>query len=227
MRGEGCIDECFSGYCIFWGASPVGRGIHAVPCRERPGMLRLSRIIVSLLLILGIWHLGGGLYIHAKAMLAQVLLHKAWDKTLQGESHVRPWPWADTWPVARIRVPGLLVDQLVLAGASGRSLAFGPGHVDGSAAPGSDGNTVISGHRDTHFSWLARVKIGDEIILEMPDGEQRNYQVMQRSIHHESETGLLDQGGFPLLRLITCYPFDAIMPGGSLRFVLTASASTS
>ncbi len=188
---------------------------------------KLPRILASLLLILGIWQLGGGLYIHAKAVVAQMLLQQAWDRTLEGEARARPWPWADTWPVARIRVPRLQVDQLVLAGASGRSLAFGPGHVDGTAAPGSDGNLVISGHRDTHFSWLARVKDGDEIILELPDGGRRNYQVVAQSIHHESATGLLEQSGFPMLRLITCYPFDAIMPGGPLRFVVTARTLTS
>ncbi len=187
---------------------------------------KLPGILASLLLILGIWQLGGGLYIHAKAVVAQMLLQQAWDRTLQGEARARPWPWADTWPVARIRVPGLQVDQLVLAGASGRSLAFGPGHVDGTAAPGSDGNLVISGHRDTHFSWLARVKDGDEIILELADGGQRNYQVVEQSIHHESETGLLEQSAFPMLRLITCYPFDAIFPGGPLRFVVTARTLT-
>ena len=188
---------------------------------------KLPRILAGLFLILGVWQLGGGLYIHAKAIVAQILLQQAWDRTLQGESRVRPWSWADTWPVARIRVSRLKVDQLVLSGASGRSLAFGPGHVDGTASPASDGNLVISGHRDTHFSWLARVKAGDEIILELPDGGQRNYQVVQQSIHHESETGLLEQSGFPMLRLITCYPFGAIIPGGPLRFVVTATTSTS
>ncbi len=188
----------------------------------KPRAVRSDRVIIILLLLLGIWQVGGGLYIHAKAALAQVLLRQAWDRALQGESQARPWPWADTWPMARIMVPGLAVDQLVLAGASGRSLAFGPGHVDGTARPGTGGNQVISGHRDTHFKWLARLRDGDEIVLESTDGEQRNYQVVQRSIHHESETGLLVQGGHPVLRLITCYPFDAIVPGGPLRFVVTA-----
>lgn len=187
---------------------------------------RWPGILAVLLLLLGVWQLGGGLYIHSKAMVAQVLLQQAWDRTLQGESQARPWPWADTWPVARIKVPGLAVDQLVLAGANGRSLAFGPGHVDGTAVPGSDGNLVISGHRDTHFSWLAKAQDGDEIIVELPEGEQRNYRVMQRSIHHESETGLLEPGVASMLRLITCYPFDAIMPGGPLRFVVTAIPSS-
>ena len=210
---------------MFGGSSQL-EGIDRDTARgSRPGSERIGRVIVGLLLAFGIWHLGGGLYIHAKAQLAQVLLQQAWDRTLRGETRVRPWPWADTWPVARIRVPGLAVDQLVLAGASGRSLAFGPGHVDGTAAPGRGGNLVISGHRDTHFSWLARVAAGDEVVLDLPDGGQKNYRVTGRSVHHETETGLLGQGGTPMLTLITCYPFDAFIPGGPLRFVVTATTS--
>jgi len=206
-------------------SSPLDRIDTVAAASSKPWAGKLSRMIAGLLLVLGIWHLGGGLYIHAKALLAQVLLQQAWDRTLQGETQVRPWPWADTWPVARIRAPRLAVDQLVLAGASGRSLAFGPGQLDGTAVPGSEGNLVISGHRDTHFSWLARIAPGEEIILELPDGGRINYRVARRSIHHESATGLLGQGGFPMLTLITCYPFDAIMPGGPLRFVVTATTS--
>ena len=63
-------------------------------------------------------------------------------------------PGADMRPLARLRQPRLDVTQVVLDGASGRVLAFGPGHVTGSALPGVNGNIVISGHRDTHFRWL-------------------------------------------------------------------------
>ncbi len=187
---------------------------------------RWSKVLALLLLLSGIWYLGGAVAIHAKAILAQVLLQQAWDTTLKGGEQIKPWPWADTWPVARIRVSRLGVDQLVLAGASGRTLAFGPGQVDGTSLSGRQNNRVISGHRDTHFSWLAEVQDGDEIMLELPDGGQRNYQVVQRSIHHESETELLLDQGVPLLRLITCYPFDAIIPGGPLRFVVTGRLQT-
>jgi len=182
-------------------------------------------VLVACLLCFGFWQLGQGAYIPAKAWLAQELMQRAWIRGTQGVDQPVPWPWADTWPVARIRAPRLAVDQLVLAGASGRSLAFGPGQLDGTAVPGSEGNLVISGHRDTHFSWLARIAPGEEIILELPDGGRINYRVARRSIHHESATGLLGQGGFPMLTLITCYPFDAIMPGGPLRFVVTATTS--
>ena len=79
--------------------------------------------------------------IYLKAELAQyLLLEKAWTRTLQGENQVKPWPWADTWPVARLQLPKYGIDLIVLSGASGRTLAFGPGHVSTSAQPGTKGD---------------------------------------------------------------------------------------
>ena len=51
--------------------------------------------------------------INAKAARVQVLLEDAWERTRKGEAKVRPWPWADTWPVARLRVPRLDVSVIV------------------------------------------------------------------------------------------------------------------
>ena len=35
---------------------------------------------------------------------------------------------------------------------------------------------------------------------------------------------LAPDDGRPLLSLVTCYPFDAVAPGGPLRYVVTAAA---
>ena len=86
------------------------------------------RLLLVGLVIAGSWQVMQGLYIHAKAMLAQELLEYAWKQTQQGESRATPWPWADTWPVARLSVPSQNISLIVLAGDSGRTLAFGPGH---------------------------------------------------------------------------------------------------
>ena len=74
--------------------------------------------LALLLLALGLWQLGGAAVIHGKAWLAQRLLERAWAVTLAGGGPVKPWPWADTWPVARLKVPALDVDLFVLAGAA-------------------------------------------------------------------------------------------------------------
>ena len=98
------------------------------------GTTRRARWLLAvavLALTLGAWQFGRGLYIHAKAELAQVLLSRAWERALAGERQAKPWPWADTWPVARLRVPVLNVDLFILAGSNGRAIAFeiGRAHV--------------------------------------------------------------------------------------------------
>ena len=173
------------------------------------------------LLLAGVWLLGQGGYIQVKAWLAQYLLQQAWKETLDGGNRIRPWSWADTWPVARIQVDRLGVDQIVLAGASGRSLAFGPGHISGTAAPGAGGNSAISGHRDTHFRFLGELQDGDEIRLILPAGTEARYLVYQRGVYERDDVWLLGRGERGLT-LVTCYPFDALVPGGAERFVVSA-----
>jgi sortase A len=170
----------------------------------------------------GAWQLGEGAWLEAKARLAQLLLQQAWSQTLDGEQQVRPWPWADTWPVARMQVQRLGVDQIVLSDASGRSMAFGPGHVTGTGRPGSGGNSAISGHRDTHFRFLQRLTAGDHLDLTLKDGKKRSYRITGAAVHHKDETWLLHETGDERLTLITCYPFDAIVPGGPMRYVVQA-----
>ena len=180
------------------------------------------RHLTWLAFLTGVFCLAYAGYIPAKAWLAQRLLEHAWERRLAGESRVRPWPWADTQPLARLSQPRLGVDQIVLAGASGRVLAFGPGHVTGSTRPGEIGNVVLSGHRDTHFRWLDHLLPGDELILQVVDGRQRRYRIGKIAVHHESEVELLDAYAGDQLRLLTCYPFDALDPGTAERFVITA-----
>ena len=66
---------------------------------------RVITLLVVTLVLLGLWQIGSGAWIYVKAQLAQVLLQRAWAGTLAGQRDVKPWPWADTWPVARLVVP--------------------------------------------------------------------------------------------------------------------------
>ncbi len=178
--------------------------------------------LLIVLPLCGMWQIGSASYIHAKAILAQVLLETAWDKTVHGQQEVKPWPWADTWPISRLDVPGLGVDRIVLAGASGSSLAFGPGHLFGSSLPGQKGNTVIAGHRDTHFRFLKDIQRGEIIRLQSLTGETIKYEVSETIIVDEKQAEYLANTSENTLTLITCYPFDAIRPGGPLRYLVIA-----
>jgi sortase A len=178
--------------------------------------------IAGLLALAGLWQIGEGAYIHAKAQFAQYLMRKSWDKTLAGAKEVKPWPWADTWPVARLEVPRLGVDQFALAGASGRTLAFGPGHLTGSPLPGDSGNTVFSGHRDTHFKFLKHLQLGDEIVITAASGMQYRYEVADTTIVNHQDTRITMSTENRQLTLITCYPFRSLMPNGDKRYVVIA-----
>ncbi len=180
------------------------------------------KVLLLLLPLCGMWQIGSASYIHAKAILAQVLLETAWDETRNGQLGVKPWPWADTWPICRLTVPRLGIDRIVLAGASGSSLAFGPGHLFGSSSPGQQGNTVIAGHRDTHFRFLKAIQQGEIIHLQTVTGDTLQYEVIETKVVHKREAEYLVSTQEDKLTLITCYPFDAIRPGGPLRYLVIA-----
>ena len=185
---------------------------------------RGRRAIIWCLLLVAAHQLGGAAVIKAKAWLAPILIQQAWEQTLlSGGEAVKPWPWADTWPVARLWVPALAVERLVLAGDSGNALAFGPGHARASAALGSPGLAVIGGHRDTHFAFLSNIEPGHRIQLELPGGERRHYRVRASRIVDASAESLSHSGVSERLLLVTCYPFDALRAGGPLRYVVSAA----
>ncbi|MCK5499401.1 MAG: class D sortase, partial [Gammaproteobacteria bacterium] len=109
---------------------------------------------------------------------------------------------------------------------SGSSLAFGPGHLFGSPLPGQQGNTVIAGHRDTHFRFLKEIRHGELINMQMLTGDTIQYEVIETMIVNEKEIEYLVSTSENTLTLITCYPFDAIRPGGPLRYLVISKQHT-
>ena len=164
-------------------------------------------------------------YLHAKAWLAQQLLRDAWEATQANGVEYKPWPWADTHPVARLQVPAHGIDQIVLAGDAGRTLAFGPGWAESTATPGAHGTAVISGHRDTHFAFLRDLAAGDRITLQGAQASA-HYRVIDTRIA-DATRETLRVGDDDSLLLVTCWPFDAVVPGGPLRYVVRAARTDS
>ena len=172
------------------------------------------RFILPLLLaIIGLILFGQGAYIHAKALAAQVLLERAFEKTIATGHETKPWPWADTWPVARIEVKRLHARAIALAGSSGQALAFGPGHVERTPDAGERGVAVYSAHRDTHFAFLKSVITGDEIEVTRSDGKRFRYRVDATSIVRFDASGIDPLADGYHLVLSTCWPFEALTPG--------------
>ncbi len=183
----------------------------------------MRRRLSLLLCAVGVVLCSSGGRIYLKAALAQVLLRGAWLEVRAGRTEARPWPWADTWPVARLRSPAHDVDLIVLAGATGSTTAFAPGHITGTSEPGQVGNVGIAAHRDTHFAFLEQLSAGERLWLELPDGRKRQFAVARLSVVHESDTSSLGGSG-DLLTLVTCFPFRAPLPGGPLRYIVQANA---
>lgn len=158
--------------------------------------------------------------IPAKAALAQILLERAWTQTLAEGGRHRPWPGAEHWPVARLYFPSLEESHIVLEGDGGHALAFAPGRNLRSGMPGEARTTLISAHRDTHFRRLGALSAGDAIVVETANGSLR-YRVTDTRVVDSRHTRARIRE-VPELLLVTCWPFDAVDPGGPQRFVLSA-----
>ena len=174
------------------------------------------------ILFLGLAEFGYGFWIPAKAWLSQYLLQHAWEQGYGQRQQVKPWPWADTWPVFKLTHVASQKSALVLHGDSGQALAFGPGLDAQSHSPGVAGNTIISAHRDTHFSFLSAVKIGQKLVLEDTLGNDYDYKVVALDIVDSRSALLLLNTQEDLLTLVTCYPFNQITAGGPMRYLVTA-----
>jgi sortase A len=177
----------------------------------------------------GVICLAAGAWIPIKAWAAQLLIDAAWRREHTQSQIAVPWPWADTRPVAKLTVgEGRAATTLfVLEGSSGRNLAFGPVHDAASVAPGAIGNSVIEGHRDTHFKILRASKPGDRVTVEGLDGSRSVFLVTDVRIVDSRRTRIVLDTNAALLTLVTCYPFDAINPGGPLRWLVTAERLSS
>src|ERR1700722_3463227 len=181
-----------------------------------------SRVTALVLALAGLVLFGQGGYIHVKAVIAQVLLERAFREAIVSGHSVKPWSWADTWPIARIEVKRLHASAIVLAGSSGQALAFGPGHVELTPDAGERGVAVYSAHRDTHFRFLKDVTIGDEIDVTRSDGKTFRYRTDNSSVVRFDASGIDALTGGYELALSTCWPFDALTPG-PMRYVLHAT----
>jgi sortase A len=182
----------------------------------------MRRIVPFLIAIVGLILFGQGAYIHAKALLAQILLERAFAETIATGHAMKPWSWADTWPVARIEVKRIHASAIALEGSSGQALAFGPGHVELTPDAGERGVAVYAAHRDTHFRFLRDVAVGDEIDVTRSDGKTFRYRTDGSSIVRFDNSGIDPLSSGYELVLSTCWPFDALTSGPE-RYLLHAT----
>jgi sortase A len=110
--------------------------------------------------------------------------------------------------VARLRIPRIGLDAVVVRGTRPDDLRRAPGLLDGTALPGERGTTAIAGHRTTYgapFRHLDRLRRGDRLTVAMPYGTVR-YAVEGKRIVDPGDVGVLRTVGHSRLALIACHP---------------------
>ena len=188
----------------------------------------MKKIInISLLII------GSSLCLHAswlpiKGWLSEQLISYSWHQATLSQQKIKPWPWADTYPIAKISFERLNKKVVVLNGGDPTTLAFSAGAIAPFNQASGTQPFVVAGHRDSHFSFLNEVLMNDIISLADKYGQNQLYQVEAIDIV-DASTGKLPMlaEDSPLV-LITCYPFEALGSGSGSgtdkneRYVITA-----
>ena len=161
-----------------------------------------------------------GAYIPIKAELAQLLIHRAWSQSIETGQSIKPWAWADMHPVLRLESKAHNQDLIVLSGDTGNVLAFGPGLSSDTPYLNNESSLLISAHRDTHFTFLQDVALGDNLLLTNTNNVKQQYKITNIEIIDTSKQDIVFNDHQSSVKLVTCYPFDALVAGGSLRYVV-------
>jgi sortase A len=110
--------------------------------------------------------------------------------------------------VARLRVPRIGLDAVVVRGTRPDDLKGAPGLLDAGALPGERGTALIAGHRTTYgapFRHIDRLRRGDRLTLQMPYATLR-YAVERTRIVDPGDLGVLRTVGHSRLLLSACHP---------------------
>ena len=122
--------------------------------------------------------------------------------------------------VTRLSIPSIDMDAIVVEGTTNRQLAIAPGHMTDTPAPGENGNSVITAHRDTFFRHIYELNKGDEIVVRR-GGKSFQYVVDRKYVVKPSDVSVLRPTTDARLTLITCYPTYYVGPAPE-RLVVTA-----
>lgn len=128
----------------------------------------------------------------------------------------------DAIPAAVMRIPSVALEIPVYVGTEEVNLTRGAGVIEGTAMPGTVGNTGIAAHRDGYFRSLKDVAMGDLVELETADAVHR-YRVSEIFIVTPDDIEILDPIPRNVLTLVTCYPFYFVGSAPE-RYIVRAEA---
>lgn len=165
-------------------------------------------------------------WLPAKGWLSQKLISYSWHQSINLQQKIKPWPWADTYPIAELSFERLNKSVVVLNGGDPTTLAFSAGAIAPFNQTQSAQPFVVAGHRDSHFSFLEEVFMNDIISLADKHGRSQLYQVEAIDIVDASSGKLPVLADDSQLVLITCYPFSDLSSdagnSSNERYVITA-----
>ena len=179
-------------------------------------IIRTSLIIIGSLLCLN------ASWLPIKAWLSQQLISDSWHQTVRLDKRIKPWPWADTYPIAELSFQRLNKKIVVLNGGDPTTLAFSAGAIAPFNQTKGSHPFVVAGHRDSHFSFLDEVFMHDIISLSDKHGQSQLYQVEAIDIVDAATGELPVLADNSQLVLITCYPFSNGSSNSNERYVITA-----
>lgn len=171
-------------------------------------------------------------WLPAKAWLSQELIRYSWQRSMlnvkmyqqnqQQKVTIKPWPWADTFPIAELSFKRLEKNIVILNGGDPTTLAFSAGAIAPFNKTNSGKPFVIAGHNDSHFAFLEDILMKDVISMKDQQGKNQLYQVEAIDIIDASQGQLPILVNDSSLILITCYPFNSINTNSNERYIITA-----
>ena len=120
----------------------------------------------------------------------------------------------------RIEIARIGLDAAIREGIDAHTLNIAVGHVPGTAKPGDRGNVVLTGHRDSFFRALRKVRAGDTVRVLWDEGPIL-YLVESTSIVNRDAIEVMHPTSDHTLTLITCYPFNFV-GNAPKRFIVHA-----
>jgi len=122
--------------------------------------------------------------------------------------------------IGKITLPALKTTLPIIEGTSNKELKRGVGHFIGSVLPGEDDNSVLAGHRDSVFSQLGKLILGDVVVIRTQAGEF-TYEVVRLRIVEADDRTVIVPTPAAMLTLSTCYPFRYI-GNAPKRYIVSA-----
>jgi sortase A len=122
--------------------------------------------------------------------------------------------------IGRLEIPRLELSAVVIEGDDSKTLRRAVGHIPGTPLPGQTGNVALTGHRDTFFRPLRKIRVNDIIVLTTLQGEY-HYRVVSTRVVSPDNIAVLNTSDDEILTLVTCYPFYFVGSAPN-RFIVRA-----